>query len=109
MRFSSSMTLDLKSDPSYLRSRSNSILFPERYWFICLAASLSASVSHWSIEGRLLQGRYTPVIIPSPSSEMLTVPISVRNDQMHAPRMTFVSASPYKEWVTRKSITNSYY
>lgn len=37
--------------------------------------------------GRLSLGRNTPVILPFPSSVMLTVPISVKNDEMHGPRM----------------------
>ena len=81
------MTLALKSETSYTTPISNSVLFPARYSLICDVASFRASVSHSSIGGRLLFGRYTPVILPFPSSVMLTVPIRVRNDQMHSPAM----------------------
>ena len=86
------MTLDLKSEPSKRRRRSKSVLLPERYSFICLPASFSAGVSDWSIGGRFVLGRYTPVILPSPSSVMLTVPRRVKNDAMHGPRMIWPSA-----------------
>lgn len=61
---------------------------------ICVEASLSAFVSYWSIAGRLLHGRYTPVIIPFPSSVKLMVPIRDRNDEMQGPRMESESACP---------------
>ncbi len=55
---------------------------------------MSAFVSYWSIAGRLLHGRYTPVIIPFPSSVRLMVPIRDRNDEMQGPRMESESACP---------------